>query len=180
MKKNIKSILVIFFLSIFFTGCIGVNSDFKDIRNNVIDLVGHKVKKKIEIGIGAAGLALAGSFVRFAEEDDLPADIISYLSSVQVGIYENFYYHENNTAREFSNFCSKISDLGWQYIVRSYEKENFTLVFVKNDLIEGINEMLVITNNDSELVIATMEGELEEIVAVAIRNKDFGIVMVND
>jgi hypothetical protein len=178
--KTTTKIIAFFILAIILTGCFGVNRDFKEIRDNVIDIVGSRVKKNIEFGVGAAGLALAGSFIRFAEEDDLPADIISYLDAVQIGVYENYFPSPNKKMREFRDFCNKMSDLGWQFIVRSIDEENMSLVFVKNDLGDGINELLVITNDNNELVIATMEGELEEIVEVAIRNKEFGVVMVNN
>lgn len=179
MKTKLLSLIFLLPLFLTLTGCIGVNNEFKDIRDTVFSSMDISPKKDLEIGLGSAGLTLAGGFIRFAEENDLPADIISYLDGAQVGVYKQRGRIDISPEafREFSDIMKKN---GWQYIVRVLDDYQASIVFVSDNIEDGINQMLIINSQDHELYIAELSGDLEMIAAALIRNKNFDLGLAHN
>lgn len=181
MKKQYINIAVFLLLLISFSGCIGVNQEFKEVRNLVYDILGNDHKKEIEIGLGAAGLSFAGTMVRFVENEHMPADILSHLSSVQFGVYINYRSSSlGMNSDKIRVFCSSMQNEGWKYIVKVVDVDEVSMVFIDNDLSEGVKKMLVINSDNREMVIAELKGDLEEIVAEVIKNKQMGIKIAHN
>jgi len=174
MKNRIFSLIILLPLFLSLSGCIGVNSGFKDLRDTVFSSLDVAPKRDIEIGLGRAGLTMAGGLIRFAEENDMPADIISCLSGVQVGIYKHRSKLKINP-EDFREFTSIMENRGWKYIVKVLDDSESSIIFVPDNIENGINQILVINSNNRELVIAELSGDLEMIAAAIIRNRSFNI-----
>jgi len=79
--------LPIFFLSLFLNGCIGINEEFGEIRDEVIKNFGGEYKSEVQFSVGSVGITVSSWFVDAAAEEDMTADILDDVSSVQVGVY---------------------------------------------------------------------------------------------
>ena len=62
-----------------------------------------------------------------------------------------------------------MAENGWDHIVRTVDRDEMAMVFIKSDYIETIEELFVIALNDDELVMAELRGDLGEVVNIAIR-----------
>lgn len=174
MKIRMLSFFLFIPLFLSLNGCIGVNSEFKEIRDTVFSSLDVAPKRDIEVGLGRAGLTMAGGLIRFAEENDMPADIISCLDGVQVGIYKQRNKRKINP-EDFRKFTSIMENKGWKYIVKVLDDSESSIIFVPDNIENGINQIIVINSNYKELVIAELSGDLEMIAASIIRNKSFDI-----
>ena len=173
--KNRNIIIAVLILLLISTGCIGVNQKFKELRNNVFSMLDETPHLEIEVGLGSAGLAFASSIVRFAEEDKMPADIMSLLKSVQIGVYETSAKDYALSRTGYKSFISQMDEDGWTPIVKIRDDYETSMVFVRKDVSEGIKEIIFINRNGNELVIGEVKGNLERIVATIIKNKSFHV-----
>lgn len=178
LKKIFLSIMLVI-LILNMTGCFGVNSSFRRIRNHIFDNMSIDYKKEFEFSVGPAGLLLAGMVVRFAETEEPIDDIIGEISRVQVGVYNNI---DNDS--EFGNFESLIrltnlmADADWECIVRSKSSREITAVFVKYDE-DILNQLFVVAMDKREMVLVEVHGDLGKVIEIAIREKGLKFEMAN-
>ncbi|MFC2084131.1 DUF4252 domain-containing protein [Bacteroidota bacterium] len=166
--------IVLVILSLNFSGCIGVNYQFRKIRNHIFDNMNLERQRVIEFSVGPAGLLLAGMVVQFSDVDEPIDEILGQISRVQVGIYDKT---ETDMGKPDFSVLRSLSDLmnkaGWQYIVRTIDGDDMAAVFVRSNYKEEIEQLFVIALSDEELVLVELQGDLEEIVEIAIREKGF-------
>ena len=163
--------LPILFLPFFLNGCIGINDEFEEIRDEVINKFGGEYKSEIQFSIGSVGISVSSWFADIAADEDLAADILDDVSSVQVGIYKKLRgttSRDINTLRDIEN---KMSQSGWISIVKSSENGELTAVYIRKNHAEKLDRMFVISLDDDELVLVDVEGDLKEVIATAIREK---------
>lgn len=172
ITRKLLLLIVIAAIALNLSGCIGVNSEFRKIRNHVFEKMNLDYSKKFEFSVGAAGLALAGTFVSFADTDEPVGEIISNISRVQIGIYDrrdiNLFSAD---AEDLNDFVNAMEEQGWQYIVKSLQHDGLTAVFVDGDAEYEINEIFVVAVEDDEMVLAEVHGNLEGVVEAAIRGR---------
>jgi len=167
--------LPILLLPLFISGCIGINEEFAEIRNEVIRNFGGDFKSEVQFSIGSAGITVSTWFVETAAEDDIAADILDDVSSVQIGVYKKLRGTESpnmNTLREIE---SKMSESGWKSIVKSCDKEELAAVYVRKDSGEIMDRLFVISLEDDELVLVEVKGDLKEAISTVIREKGMKI-----
>ena len=159
------------FLPLFLNGCIGINEEFSEIRDEVIKNFGGEYKSEVQFSIGSVGISVSSWFVDAAAEEDIAADILDDVSSVQVGIYKKLRGTTSpdiNTLREIED---KMSENGWKSIVRSSDTGELTAVYVRKYRAETLDRMFVISMDGDELVLVDVEGDLKEAIATVIREK---------
>ena len=81
MKTKLLFLLIIF-LSIFLNGCIGINEEFSEIRDEVIKNFDGEYKSEVQFSVGSVGITVSSWFVDAAVEEDMAADIFDDVSSV--------------------------------------------------------------------------------------------------
>ena len=84
--KNKIILLPILFLPLFLSGCIGINEEFAEIRNEVLDNLDDEFRSEYQFSVGSVGITISSWFVDAAAEEDLAADILDDVSSVQYSI----------------------------------------------------------------------------------------------
>ena len=167
--------LLILLLSIFLSGCIGINGEFAEIRNEVIKNFGREFKSEVQFSIGSAGIIVSSWFVDAAADKDIATDIIHDVSSVQVGVYKKLRGNDTpnmNTLREIE---LKMSESGWKSIVKTCDKDELAAVYIRKDRSETLNRLFVISMEDNELVLVEVEGDLKEAISTVIREKGMEI-----
>lgn len=163
--------LPILLLPVFLNGCIGINEEFADIRNVVINNFGGEYKSEVQFSIGSTGITVSSWLVDAAAEEDIAGDILKDVSSVQVGVYKKLRVTDSprmNTLREIE---SKMSESGWKSIVKTCDKDELAAVYVRKNPDEVLDRLFVISLDNDELVLVEVEGDLKEAISTVIRDK---------
>ena len=173
MKRSQILIIVssIFSLTIF-NGCIGVNEEFRSLRNTIFSNTDNEFEKEIEFSVGPAGLALAGMFVKFADDEEgrNVGEMIGEISRVQIGIYKNHNRFNDDIDFTFlKEINKKMNKNGWQYIVRAIDHNELAAVYIRDDESENLREAFIIAMNDEDLIFANIYGDLNGLIETAIR-----------
>lgn len=174
--SKIKIIIITGTLLLFFTGCINVNKNFKEIRNNVLSNFDESFKKSNEFAIGPAAMHLASSFVNI-EENETDMDVglmLRQVNKIQIGIYErkksyNFESYKKDKLKDH------LSDENWTRIIINKEPNSISEIFVKEDNDEKLRQMLVVNVESEQIIIIELSGDLDELIAVALANNGFKI-----
>ena len=166
-KKLLLAIVLLFAVSL--TSCIGVNSEFRRLRSNILNNIDADFDTEIEFSIGPAGIMLAGLFVKFADTEQDVQGMLNQLSRVQIGVFKNKSAAPLEPNKKFlKGLSQKMEEEGWTYIVKNYERNEFSFVFVRNSE-DRLRELFVIALDGDELVITEVNGELDELIAIAVR-----------
>ncbi len=169
-RKILLHVLLLLLISTAFSGCIGVNRNFKKIRRAVTENIDVKYNKSFEFSVGRTGLMLAGMVVRLSDVEEPVDDILSEVSRIQVGVYEKASGNLNTTMADLNRITDEMNSQGWRYIVRSVQRDEVVGVFVRGDD-PRLRQLYVIAIDSNEMVLVEIHGELSKIVEIAIREK---------
>ncbi|MFB3057165.1 MAG: hypothetical protein ACE1ZQ_08400, partial [Ignavibacteriaceae bacterium] len=137
--------IITFFLLILFTGCIGVNRQFGEIKDKIMGDLGNDYKTEFQFSVGSTAITISSWFVDLAANEEYIDDMMREISSVQVGVYHKV---EGSDAKaNFSTLQSideEMHNKGWKYIVRSIDNEELTVIYLSDDPEEILNKMYVI------------------------------------
>ncbi len=178
--KNKSIILLIFLASllIFLTGCIGVNRQFSEVKDKIMDELGNDYKTEFQFSVGSSAITISSWFVDLAAEQDYIDDMMREISSVQVGVY---YKVEGSDAKvnfgTLQSIDEEMNNNGWKYIVRSIDNEELTAIYLSDDPEEMLNRMYVINLSGKELVIIEVNGDLKKVISYAIEERNFDVKM---
>lgn len=160
------------------TGCIGVNRQFSEVKEKVLGKFGNEFKTEFQFSVGSALINVSSLFVGLAKDHEYVDDMMREISSVQVGVYNRV--RRSNARADFSTLKSideEMAKNGLKYIVRSFNNDELTVVYINNDAGEFFHKMYVINLQDDELVIVEVNGDLKQVIAYAIEEKNFQIKM---
>ena len=170
MKNRKVTFLILFAAVVGLNGCIGVNRDFRVIRNNILNNVNGNFEREVEFSVGSGLLHLAGVFVSFADTEVDAEDMLDQIHSVQIGVFKNkdfdHFSYEGDLLDKLSYGMKKA---GWNYIVKNKDRGEMAGIFVKEDSRDELREMFVIALDDEELVMVEIRGHLNKLVEIAVR-----------
>jgi len=170
--------IITFFLLILFTGCIGVNRQFGEIKDKIMGDLGNDYKTEFQFSVGSTAITVSSWFVDLAANEEYIDDMMREISSVQVGVYHKV---EGSYAKaNFSTLQSieeEMHNKGWKYIVRSIDNEELTAIYLSNDPGEILNKMYIINLSDEELVIIEVTGNLKKVISYAIEERNIHVGM---
>jgi len=168
--------IILFFLLILLTGCIGVNRQFSEVKDKIIGGLGNKYKTEFQFSVGSSAITISSWFIDLAADEEYIDEMMREISSVQVGIYNKV---EGADAKaSFGTLLSideEMQNKGWKYIVRSVERDELTAIYLSDDPEELLNKMYVINLSDDELVIIEVNGDLKKVISYAIEEKKFDL-----
>lgn len=179
-NKRIKVIISLLFLTVLLSGCFGVDRSFRQIRNYIIENTNGEYDKDFEFSIGSTGISLASVAVSFVDTEEPIEEILSEISSVQVGIYSN-----KDSGRITTDFAglkhltNLMEKAGWEFIVRSVDRDELTAVFVR--VYENqLNRVFVISVNQEEMALVEMYGNVEKVIEIAIREGNLNLQLASE
>lgn len=176
-SNNLKSVFAILLLSLTFTGCFGVDRSFKGMRNFLMLSSGDNFEKEFEFSLGSVTLSVAEIALNFSDVDDEIGEVLSEISSVQIGVYNNNSDVVISPSNNELNFLTgKMKKAGWDCIVKSKSYNEIAAVFVKiND--DELNQLYVVSVDNDEMVIVQILGNLNKAIEYAISEKGIDFAM---
>ena len=159
------------------TGCLSVNSQFRALRNDVKDALNCRLHKETEIRVGSFLIGMARTFVSFDDDEEIAEEILRQVDAVQVGVYKNRSRHFEPDFDALSRIQDNLEEYGWLPIVTKRERDEYTLILSKEDEDNYITKLLVINFDSSELVLAEVKGDLEELAEYAIEQEGLDVVV---
>ena len=175
--KKIKILMGILMIALLSTGCIGVDASFRGMRDYVLSTTETQFEKEFEFSFGTVSIGMAEIALDFADTEEPIDEILSEIDNVQVGIYKNNSGKKNKSnLTEMKFLTDKMENAGWDCIVKSFDKEDMSAVFIKmHD--DELNQLFVIALNNDEIVLVEVLGNLHKVIEIAIREKGLDFAM---
>lgn len=177
MKSRKTAIILSLIFILSFSGCLGVNGNFKHVRNEIFDNIGVEYDREFEYSFGDISLYLAGAFISLADDEDteIAGDLLDEISKIQIGIYEkkteNAYNKSGIDFKLLQETTDKLVNNGWQYLVRTADYGEMTAVMYRVQNGNHLHKMLLINISGKDFVLAEISGNLDKIIETAIREK---------
>ncbi len=178
--KSLSLLFLLLFMSVFVSGCFGVDSNFISLRNKIINSIPRQFHKNIEFSLGAFGLSAARDIINSNKEQSKNTDIINKMldciSKVQISVYKSGVNNSrvNNQISINLSIVNKIDNQmyrrGYQYIVKNYSRKEMTMVYVKQNSEGELAGMYVISINSDELTIVQIQGDLNKLFELIIKD----------
>jgi hypothetical protein len=175
--KNKIILLSILFLPLFLIGCIGINEEFAEIRNEVLNNLDDDFRSEYQFSVGSVGITVSSWFVDAAAEEDLAADILNDVSSVQVGVYKKIRDTNSPNMTTLRELDDEMIQKGWKSIVKNCEGDELSGIYIRSNPNETLNRLFVINLNSEKLILVEVEGDLKEVISTVIREKGMNIHM---
>lgn len=160
------------------TGCIGVNRQFSEVKDKILGKFGNQFRTEYQFSVGSALINVSSLIVGLDREHEYIDNMMREISSVQVGVYNRI---ESSDARpDFSTLQSideEMAKNGLKYIVRTVYDDELTAVYINQDAGEYFHKMFVVSLDRDELVIVEVNGDLKQVIAYAIEEKNFNLKM---
>jgi len=178
MKQNkTKLVIAVLLIALLFTGCIGVDRSFRNMRDYVLSYSGNEFEKEFEFSFGSISIGMAELVLDFAETEEPIDEILSEIDNVQIGIYNNLSSSKVKSSLEELKFITnKMESAGWDCIVRSVNKDEMTAIFLKYNE-ETLNQLFVVSVNNDEVALVEILGNLNKVIEIAIREKGLDFAM---
>lgn len=171
MKNNYLLLTVLILSSFSITGCFGVSDEFCDMKETVLKGMDRKYKTEVEFSLGSVSLSMIHGIVKLSNNDDEAAEILGNISSVQIGKYNaSNRPGRKNTMPDYHRIIHLMENEGWHYIVKDYEQDKLSLIFVGTNSDERFEDIFIINIEHNELVMVEVHGNLEKIVELALRD----------
>jgi hypothetical protein len=160
-------------------GCVFTDARIHDEVDSIAwDLRPMELDPQAELRIGRGLLSLAVTVARWSDDPDaeLAVRFLEDIDAVDFGIYrlEGDWRHAPQTLTP--DGIEELRDLGWRPVVRTRDRhDGDRIVLYRND--GGLDQVLVVGNEDEDLVVLRLEGRLGGILDNAIRRED-DLVMV--
>jgi len=175
--KNKIILLPILFLSLFLNGCIGINEEFAEIRNEVLNNLDDDFSSEYQFSVGSVGITVSSWFVDATAEGDLATDIFDDVSSVQVGVYKKIRSTSSPSITTLRELEEEMIQKGWKSIVKNYEGDELSGIYIRSNPNETLNRLFIINLDNEELILVEVEGDLKEVISTVIREKGMKIHM---
>jgi len=171
MKKlKINHIIILVVLTLFGTGCIGVNQEFKNIRSQILDNLDDDFDRQIEFSVGPIGFFVASQFVKFADTEENVDEMLSKVKNIHVGIYDRLSTFSKPSLSLLKAISNDLIDSDWKSLVKTIDGNEMVGVYIKDQNPDDIEELFVITLTDDELVMVKLQGSLGSIIEIVIRD----------
>ncbi|MBK7105062.1 MAG: DUF4252 domain-containing protein [Ignavibacteriae bacterium] len=172
MKIKMKYLILIFGIAILNSGCIGINREFKNIRSQILESMNDDFDREIEFSVGPVGFFIASQFVKFADTEENVDEMLSKIRNIQIGVYNRLSNFSNPSFEILNNISHSFDDVEWKPIVKSTHDGELTGIFLKENYLDEINELFIVTLTEEELILVKLQGNLSSIIDIIIR--DYG------
>lgn len=174
--KHLTLALIIAFTSLFLTGCFGVNEKFTQVRNQIMNSVDGSYKTDMQFALGSVSLTFSRWVAGLDENDKFASELLEEISGVQVGIYKKTDRAVNSPdLKTMQELDRTMKSNGWKCIVRNYENNSSSAIYVNSNKDLILNKIFVVNFDNEELVLVEVEGNLKQLIAKAIAERNLAI-----
>lgn len=176
--KKIGILLLLTVVGLSQTGCFGVSSHFKSVRNSIAKNVDNDYVQRFEFSVGRSLMSFAGLFIRIAEnvneegEKIRPDELLAEIDRVEMSIFEKRDHRpslpESSTLDDVTWY---LEDEGYEYFVRFRDRDEMGMVFLREHN-DNYDRLLLITFADENLVIVEMRGDLGGMIDWVLKKKN--------
>ena len=143
-------------------------------------LPGASFDKEFEISLGPVSLAFARMVTRLVPDAHDASGYLKNVRKIEVAVYNAHQMPPVDQVKMPERMQSMIEKDGWETAIRVREENEIVWVMYRTDD-ESVKNVCVVVLNDDELVMVRAEGNLEQLVALALEQNDMpSIPYVND
>ena len=167
LKKSNRYLLIAVLIAagLLQTGCIGVSNEFRNTRRYIVSQLDVRYFQVFEFSIGRSLMSVASLFVKMSDNKEKVDELLDQINRVQISNYEKRDHRSYiPSSEEMQNLVNKIKELDYDYFVKVRERDNMTLVFLKNSEIQFYDKMLMVIFEEENFVIVELDGNLERMV----------------
>ena len=152
-------------------GCF-YSREIAHIRDDIEDILDARFEREVVVTVGPRTFRSV-SWIAGRVPDiyaQMASDYVREIDRVKVGVYR---VEEAPTRRELRmDRVPRFRRSGWEVAVR-VEEEDETVWVLYRERYDSVRDMLVLVLNSDELVIARIEGHLNELVRLAVSDANF-------
>jgi hypothetical protein len=171
MKRFLPHLIAVLVLVPTLTGCM-VSREMTHIRDDIEEILDAKFEREVVVTVGPRSLR-AASWITGQVPDiyaQMASDYVREIDRVKVGVYQ---VRERPSTTELRlDKVPRFKRSGWEVLVR-VEQDGDTVWVLYRERYENVRDMLVLVLDSEQLVIARVEGHLNELVRLAVADATF-------
>ena len=157
-------------------GCFGTSSEFKAVKNDVVESMSTSVEEGHSFGLGRISLGLARTVLSFVpgeddEELQMAKDLIRVVRKIEVGYYQLDDVDDANRRDILSEIDPTMMDAGLEPVIRHVESGELVTIYIEIDD-DKVKQFFVVVLDGSELIMVRVHGQLEKAVLIALEETD--------
>ncbi|MBO6573973.1 MAG: DUF4252 domain-containing protein [Rhodothermales bacterium] len=171
MRRSFTHVILLLILAPTLAGCF-YSREIAHIREDIEDILGARFEREVVVKVGPR-LFRTVSWISGRVPDvyaQMASDYVREIDRVKVGVYSVEKQPTRSDLR--FNRVPRFKRSGWEVAVR-VEDDSETVWVLYRERYDSIRDMLVLVLNRDELVIARIEGHLNELVSMAVQDADF-------
>lgn len=163
------------------SGCFSLVNSSPNARKILSKLKPNNVDHVCSINLGRGSMFCVRALASFAEEDEEAVEVLKYINKIDLNIYEVKSVENNEVALSFKEISAQYAKEGWELFMRVRDGKDNVLMFYKQSG-NNISSLSIVALSDDELVIAEIKGNMQQLIASALRDKNgmAGVVHVHD
>lgn len=177
--RKVSGLLLLLAISLLFNGCFNVNSEFRNVRNHLLRGIDSGYEKDQEFALGTVSMSLVKQVIKASDNGNESKELIENISEIQIGTYKRNSGDDNPDFGQFNKVCGVMESGGWFRMVRNFENNEVSAVFLKLNTHAHLTRMFVISMDRNELVLAEIKGKLDKVFQIALRDRGLNIRSVN-
>lgn len=171
MKRILPTLITVLVLAPTLTGCM-YSREMTHIRDDIEEILDARFEREVVVTVGPRSLR-AASWITGRVPDiyaQMASDYVREIDRVKVGVYQ--VRERPSTTDLRLDKVPRFQRSGWEVLVR-VEQEGDTVWVLYRERYENVRDMLVLVLDSEQLVIARVEGHLNELVRLAAADATF-------
>ncbi|MFT4605700.1 MAG: hypothetical protein ACI9W4_002444 [Rhodothermales bacterium] len=171
MKRILPTLIAFLILAPTLAGCM-YSREITHIRDDIEEILGAKFEREVVVTVGPRTFR-AASWITGRVPDiyaQMASDYVREIDRVKVGVYR--VERRPTTTDLRLDKVPRFKRSGWEVLVR-VEEAGDTVWVLYREKYENVRDMLVLVLDDEQLVIARVEGHLNELVRLAVADAAF-------
>ncbi len=171
MNRFLPTLIAILILAPALSGCM-YSREMAHIRDDIEEILDARFEREVVVTVGPRSLR-AASWITGHVPDiyaQMASDYVREIDRVKVGVYQ---VRERPSTTELRlDKVPRFKRSGWEVLVR-VEDDGDTVWVLYRERYENVRDMLVLVLDSEQLVIARVEGHLNELVRLAVADATF-------
>jgi hypothetical protein len=174
VKRTVISVLAVLALASLCVGCAGAPSTERvswEIQNRFPEA---RFEREEHFHLGRVSMSLLRGFVRMAPGKVEGQELLNQIHRIEVSSYKVSSLPDLDSLQGETRFESQLARAGWSMALRTRDEGERTWMFVRGGKSGSLRNLFIVTLEQSELTLVSIDGRLDRALAEAIaaRPKD--------